>query len=418
MLKIGQRIRTASGRILRVVEGPLGGTAGGEGAAFKAEEKAGAPPSIVKVFLDPALRTERLRRTRWLVAQKLDRVCPAIYAPVDVVESPDAFGYATRFAPGMDFEQFVAGGTPPPLPAAIQTGVVLAHAVDELHRRAIAHGDLHFRNVRLHRAGDLVRVGLIDLDAFAAPGFPSTAFGCEFYWAPEQRVAVETGQPFPVNIETERFALAVLLHELLLWNHPAGGCGGDAGAMAAVSGKFWAFDPIHRVAAADAGLPVGVLNARLLLLFRRSFARPLAERPSAAEWREALLAALKSTWVCERCGGAAVIDDAKVSCPMCGEDYPRLSLVLAAGVEVALRDGSTELGRADFGGAATISSRHAVVRRRGPAYRLESLGRNGTFQWDRSGSKWVRLPDRKEVPVAPGDRLRFADVEAKLMVAS
>ncbi len=411
MLTAGDSVKTVSGERLKLVEA-IGD--GGEGSAFKVR-RAGGAFGVLKTFKDETARSERLRRTRFLISQDLDRTCSAITAPIELVDTREAYGHVSDLAEGIDLEAFFQEPAPP-LIATVQTALAVAHAVDALHGAGIAHGDLHLKNVKVKQQGNAWHVKLIDLDGFAAAGFASPVAGALLYMPPEVNEAVLANRPVQIDETTDRFSLAILLHELLIWAHV--GCAGrnEEETREAMYGGKWVFDPVYGRAPSGIGLPPTALNAELQGLFRRAMSSQPSGRPSAAEWRDALQRAFWSIWQCPRCGGAVVVDSSKRACPYqaCGQPYPRLALALGSGGRITLDEAATVVGRALLGGRESVSSTHAVIRRQGPEYWIEDRGRNGTWRSDRRGG-WIRLPPGKSVLLRPGDVVKFASVEARFV---
>ncbi len=412
MLTIGSSVRTVSGESLKVVE-ILGD--GGEGSAFKVRRSGGAV-GVLKAFKDPSARTERLRRTRFLIAERPNRSCTAILSPLDVVDTPDVYGHVSDLAPGVDLEALFAEPAPPLL-GRIQIALVVAHAVDVLHGLGIAHGDLHLKNVKTNHRRNAWQVGVIDLDGFAAPGWPSPIAGALLYMPPEVNDALKAGRAVTLDATTDRFALAMLLHELLLWAHVACTGRNEEETHEAMYGGKWHFDPVYGRAPAGIGMPSTALNPELQGLFRRAMSSAPAGRPTPSEWRDALRHAFHAIWQCPRCGGEVIVDASKRICPYCTEAYPRLALEFASGARVVLDDAATRVGRDLLGGSDAVSSTHAIIQRIGPEYRIEDRGRNGTWRSDRRGG-WVRLPAGKPVLLRPGDVVRFANVETRLVAVA
>lgn len=409
MLTIGSRIRTLSGESLKIVEG-LGD--GGEGSAFKVHRASGGVGAL-KVFKDPSARAERLRRTRFLISARPNQICAAIMSPIDVVDTADVYGHLSDLAPGVDLEAFFADPAPPLL-GRIQIALVVAHAVDVLHGLGIAHGDLHLKNVKTNSHRNAWKVGLIDLDGFAAPTFPSPIAGALLYMPPEVNEALKASRPVTIDETTDRFALAMLLHELLLWAHVACVGRNEEETHEAMYGGKWQFDPVYGRAPAGIGMPSTALNPELQGLFRRAMSSAPTARPTPSEWRDALRRAFHAIWQCPRCGGEVIVDASKRICPYCTETYPRLALELASGARVVLDDAATRVGRDLLGGSDAVSSTHAIIQRIGPEYRIEDRGRNGTWRSDRRGG-WMRLPAGKPVLLRPGDVVKFANVQARFV---
>jgi hypothetical protein len=99
----------------------------------------------------------------------------------------------------------------------LQVVTRLARAVRRLHFAGLAHSDLSNKNVLIDPRGGNACV--IDIDSLVVPGIaPPTVLGTPGYMAPE----VLAGHATP-SIATDRHALAVLIHQLLLGRHPLQG---------------------------------------------------------------------------------------------------------------------------------------------------------------------------------------------------
>lgn len=112
-------------------------------------------------------------------------------------------GSVSPYADGVDLESLFEQPAPP-LIETVQIALVIAHALDVLHQSGVAHGDIHLKNVKVKREAGAWRVALIDLDGFAAPGFPAPVAGAYHYMAPEIFEALEAKKPVQVDMRTDR----------------------------------------------------------------------------------------------------------------------------------------------------------------------------------------------------------------------
>jgi DNA-binding helix-hairpin-helix protein with protein kinase domain len=285
-----------------------------------------------------------------------------------------------------------------------------------MHKRQIAHGDLHAENLIIDHIGSVFQLHVIDFDNFNAPGVPRPPMvGQNLYLAPELRAALAKGKHAIPDLYTDRFALGVLMHEIILLRHVAAGADeNEADFEKAMCSGRWLQDPAatDRPKGSSGGYPVEVLNADLGRLFRSALSLSPPKRPSPMDWESELGRAINSVYCCPYCGGPCLVDVSKVKCPLCDRAFPALIAVVNRRTSIDLSGGATPIGRKDLGGSMKVSSRHAVFRRVGGETWIESFGSNGTYRWN--GSGWTRLPDRKPVIVQSGDRLRIADVEVQL----
>lgn len=409
VLAVGSTLRSESGTDYRIVS-EIG--AGGQAVAFKASELGTGRDVAVKLFHAGGTGASTESRTRFLIGQGLHRSCPALCGPVQFVRAGGSIGHVAPWASGILLEDFLAG-PPRSFLEHVQLALSLAHVVDRLHGRQLAHGDLSARNLMVAPEGEVLRLCVIDLDNFAAPRqAPPPCLGQILYMAPE----VHDGRSTP-DVATDLFSLAVLLHEILLLVHPF--CPG-----AATPAEFqanlecgWLHDPQNPIArgAADArsGYDSRLLDEGLARLFRAGLGRDPGARPSAAHWVEGLSRALTHVFICPRdgCGYPTLVDPSKRDCPGCARPYP-LYRVVATGFQAVVDAAAMPLGRAQLGDP-TVSNRHAVLRRLGPEAWLETLDSlNGTHAW--TGASWSRLKPGARVLLRPGARFRLGSVELRV----
>lgn len=408
-MRTGDEVRTNSGRRLRV-DGEL--PPGVQATPYRVTDLSTRDSGVLKVFPSPTPAGRR--RLEALIEAGLHRVCSVLCAPTDLVTAGGVVGHVSALAPGRPLEQ--AQDEPGPFPEQLTLALALAHALDALHRRGWAHGDLHGGNIFVFRDATGASIYLIDFDNFAAARVPEPpCLGHALYMAPELRKAMADKRTSVVpDVRSDRFALTVVLHEIILLRHPAAGAAAtdEAFSRAMCEGR-WPDDPatVGRSAGVVGGYPVETLHADLARLFRRGFSLAPDERPSAGEWATTLRAAVSQVFACPGCSAPCLVDSSKRSCPACRAPYPTLTLVLPGG-PVALAQASLPIGRDHLGGASHVSTRHAIFRRVGPDTMVESFGQNHTFRWTADG--WLQIPDRTPVLIQAGDRLRFADVEVAI----
>ncbi len=90
----------------------------------------------------------------------------------------------------------------------------LARALSRLHAQGVVHADLKPEHILVERAGDAVRVRLIDFDSGFLEGEPPDEIeGDPLYMAPEAYLRMR-GENVPVTRAADTFALGVLTHWL------------------------------------------------------------------------------------------------------------------------------------------------------------------------------------------------------------
>jgi DNA-binding helix-hairpin-helix protein with protein kinase domain len=168
----------------------------------------------------------------------------------------------------------------------------LARAVGRLHKTGLAHSDLSPNNIYVDP--DSGRIIIIDLDGLVVRDFvPAQVVGTPEYIAPE----VLEGQGLP-NPKTDLHALAVLVHQLLLYRHPLRGpktfsaVAEDDERLLLGRGGIYVDHPQDKSnRPSESFWPSGLLGETLATLFRRALVDGLRApdvRPSASQWEEAI----------------------------------------------------------------------------------------------------------------------------------
>ncbi|MBI4641458.1 MAG: hypothetical protein HY731_12235, partial [Candidatus Tectomicrobia bacterium] len=298
MIRHGNVIKSDSGRHIRV-DSLI--KAGGQGEAYRATDLDTGQLGVLKVFYDRFDRADTLKRLHFLVDQQLDKACPVLRGPTELINRNGTVGHYAPHAPGQSLEEFLSN----PSSTFVENlllAISVTHAVSVLHQRQIAHGDLHADNFLVNKIGAVPQLYAIDLDNFNTPGVPTPGcVGHNLYIAPELRQALAVGKPAIPDICTDRFALGVLLHEILLFKHVAAGADTDeATFQKAMCSGIWLQDParIDHLSGIVGGYPVEVLNTDLARLFRQSMSLNGRERPSADQWETALCQAIDKVYLC------------------------------------------------------------------------------------------------------------------------
>ena len=408
MLDQGQTLKTRFGRKL-VIERLL--DTGGQAEIYLTKDLKTGRLTVLKKFHHQFAPRPTVERIQFLIAQRFPDACPEILAPFDLIENKKFVAHLTDYADGQSLEEHLVT-TKNTLKENILIAMELTRIMAELHRRGIAHGDLHAYNIRIRKNGAGYVLYLIDLDNYYCDGVaPPPMIGQRLYLAPELQVAMEQDQPALPDIFTELFALGILIHEIVLLKHIAAGADADEQQfLKAMYQGHWLHDPANaeHPLVNPGGYPVKILNAELARYFRLALSHDRDRRTTAEQWHRALENTLDNIHVCSHCGGDCIIDASKIQCPFCGRPYPALQLRVN-GTIIDLQESGIMVGRANLNGTPLVSMNHAVFRRIGPQTWMESVGRNGTWRW--SGSQWIRLPDKKPVLVQKNDQLKFADLE-------
>lgn len=216
----------------------------------------------------------------------------------------------------------------------------VARAVSRMHNAGLAHADLSERNVLIDPSTG--RAVIIDLDSLVVTGmYPPEVLGTPGYIAPE----VMATKSLPLNdprrkhpcAETDKYALAVMIHKYLLERHPLEGRRVFSGASAEQEEEN-----AHGVRALysehpqdQANRPIGddwlrsaILGQKVEELFRQTFVDGLVDprrRPAAGEWETALDSAFGMLLACPNPNCThkffVVTNAGQPKCPYCKSLY-------------------------------------------------------------------------------------------------
>lgn len=383
-------------------------TAGAQGGAYLVRGPGGK--ELAAKVLHPHVATpEAARRLDALIALDLPSRSPALAAPTVRLDPRHGLGALMPAAEGEPLEEVITSSRLG-LVEGLGLGAVLGRALAEMEAVGFGHGDIAASNVVVARRAGYLDARLIDFDNFVsvARGCPEPAFdGQELYAAPE----ILAGRSKP-GIAGDRFALAVLLHEVLLHRHPFAGIHDGRlrdDVVRAMQAAAWPDDPYAAASARTppGATPVGVLPADVHDLFRRALqaADPRA-RPSAAECARTCEDALGNVYACEGCGESFVNQPTRYACPWCGERAA--AYVLDMGIaKIPLVAMATVVGRDQLGGSTMVSRRHAAFERRGFGLRVTDLSANRTAVCRRG--RWTELGVGDAMDVGAGDTVKFSD---------
>ncbi len=209
----------------------------------------------------------------------------------------------------------------------VNTAANLCLAVQTVHRVDAVIGDFQERNILV---SDTTQVTLVDCDSMQFIGADGRKFLCGVgrpeFMAPE--LAGLDLRVQPREQPSDLFALAVHIHQLLMaGNHPFMrgdwlGAGPQPDAFSLAQAGSWAGGPGSSLKTHPLAPPLTFLPADLQQLFVRAFtegARTPTRRPTAREWREALLQIEVTT--CAR--GGHQVPVTTDSCPWCAVEDAR-----------------------------------------------------------------------------------------------
>ena len=272
--------------------------AGGSGVVYLANDTLLQRPVVLKLLKRGALTLEQMRRTQLREARLASAIDhPNVCAIYEVGEADDEAFIVMQYIPGKSLDKLIAEG-PASLELVLSGGIQIADGLAAAHSLGIFHRDLKPANVMLTDGG-LIKIldfGLArrltpeqaDFDP-SGPNKPRTAAegatytargGTIAYMAPEQFV---TGQS---SVQSDIFALGVLLYELATGRHPFHRP--DAPEFQSIRAIQFADPPAMREIVP--GLPVELESVILRCLEKQ----PSSRFSSAADVRESLKTVMRA----------------------------------------------------------------------------------------------------------------------------
>jgi serine/threonine protein kinase len=215
----------------------------------------------------------------------------------------------------------------------------VARAVQKMHASGLAHSDLSERNVLVDPVSG--KANIIDLDTLVVTGlYPPDVLGTEGFIAPEvmatRRLPFQDSNRKHPCAETDKHALAVLIHRFLLERHPLDGPRFIKGASSedeheALYGQHALYSE-HRSDQSNRPkghyLSAAILGKTIDDLFHKTFVDGLSKptaRPTANAWADALASAYDLLLACPNVSCSHrwfVLTDLRApTCPYCGTRY-------------------------------------------------------------------------------------------------
>ncbi|OBB77409.1 protein kinase [Mycobacterium sp. 852014-52144_SCH5372336] len=317
----------------------------GEGTIYEIADR---PDRVAKIF-HPGLKDLDAKRAKVaaMVASPPDNAMQSdgfvvLTWPLHVVDGDGSSGYMMSRVDTSNAVEIHAVSNPSgrmnPLPSApqwtphitwfhlVSVAANLCLAVETVHKVDAVIGDFQERNILVN---DTTRVTLVDCDSMQFTDDSGNQFLCGV-GRPEFTAPELAGQNLATTARrkpSDLFALAVHIHQLLMGgNHPFQrgtwmGGGEQPDALTLAKTGQWAGGPGSALHSHPLAPPVDFLPGQLQALFIRAFTDGAGNpdaRPTAAEWRQALLAVRVTN--CPR-GHQVPIETSR--CPWCIIDDER-----------------------------------------------------------------------------------------------
>lgn len=309
---------------------------GGQGIVYRTQY----PQVLIKGYTkkDEHARLRWQQHIAWLVNQDLGGL--KLARPLALLAAP-RFGYVMELMDGLVplqslLDSFVNAEEAASADYLRQGGLQrririlsqLARTLNQLHTRGMLYGDLSPSNIFVSDDPEHAETWLIDCDNISLEAHSGLTLHTADYGAPE----VVRGDALLSSL-TDSWGFAVIAYQLLTHNHPFKGelvsDGEPEEEQAALRGERpWVNDTQDDANQCFVNLPLQLIEySKLPALFSRCFEQGLhrpSERPSMAEWLEALVEVDERTYCCTGCGSTSLlpVDENSVedaSCFFCDE---------------------------------------------------------------------------------------------------
>ena len=198
-----------------------------------------------------------------------------------------------------------------------------------MHLRGLCHSDLNPNNFLVNlKTG---KTSLIDCDGLVVPGFAEAGvYGMKKYMAPE----IVMGKAMP-TINTDKFSLAVLIYQTLLFSHPLEGpkfhhadVDKDEALAFGAEALYIEHPTDHSNRPNPLAYTTDLFTARVKNLFLRAFTDGLKDplkRPQPGDWEAALMRMADRIVQCQnpKCpmSSFVVTESNSFICPWCKAPY-------------------------------------------------------------------------------------------------
>jgi DNA-binding helix-hairpin-helix protein with protein kinase domain len=337
------------------------------------------------------------------------------------------FGYVMRIYPPeyKEFGRFLLAREKfHSVKATVDAAINTAAALVTLHDKGYSYQDLNDDNLAINPAnGDVL---FCDNDNVVGQGMTSGIKGKQRYMAPE----VVRGDKMP-DKRTDRFSLAVVLHLILLRNHPLEGAKTNVPVLtASVDRIIFGTEPLYMFDEQDdRNRPVPGLHNNAIRLcpyypayipgvFKRTFSQDNMLRDgryvSARDWLHSLMRLKSSIAACPYCKDEIFLADTQpIVCPSCRKDVQsagHIKFARRANIEVTVPifDGICLYGYHLSGGLAGFNTTTGCIITKDERFGLENQSTQNWTITAAGGANAVKNPG-EVVPLNPGMKIDFGN---------
>lgn len=318
---------------------------GGQGVVYTTE----LPQTLIKGFTnkDESVKKRWREHIEWLIRQNLQDL--KLARPLVLLKEP-RMGYVMELMDGLIplkdlFDSFIKASddisedNPAPhiqdyldqggLKRRVGILCQLARTLNQLHGRGMLYGDISPDNIFVSDDINHTETWLIDCDNISFESHPGLAVYTPEYGAPE----LVRGEAMLSSL-TDCWSFAVVAYQLLTHNHPLKGSLVNDGEPEVEDEAFrgvhpWINDPDNLDNENFSNLPIQLIeNSNLPALFQQTFGLGMhspIERPTMAQWLEALTEVDEHLFSCPECGGYSLLpieefNSDEIPCFFCDEN--------------------------------------------------------------------------------------------------
>ena len=401
---------------------------GGQGVVYTTE----LPQTLIKGFTnkDESVKKRWRAHIEWLIRQDLQDL--KLARPLVLLKEP-RMGYAMELMEGLIplkdlFDSFIKASDdiseedPAPhiqdyldqggLKRRIGILCQLARTLNQLHSRGMLYGDISPDNIFVSNDVDHTETWLIDCDNISFESHSGLAVHTPEYGAPE----LVRGEAMLSSL-TDCWSFAVVAYQLLTHNHPLKGNLVNDGEPEIEDEAFrgehpWINDPDNFDNESFINLPIQLLeNSNLPALFQQTFGLGMhspIERPTMAQWLEALTEIDEHLYICSECGGQTLLafEDLgdELCCFFCEKAVSEDLVIFEEFIQLSGEEESNKF--ADVSMSCVPTGRKVCIQ---PGGRKELKRLLPSFSYDKVPSDHIQLEyDDEKLVVTPVEPLHIS----------
>jgi serine/threonine protein kinase len=289
----------------------------------------------------------------------------------------------------------------------------LARTLNQLHSRGMLYGDISPDNIFVSDDINHTETWLIDCDNISFESHPGLAVYTPEYGAPE----LVRGEAMLSSL-TDCWSFAVVAYQLLTHNHPLKGNLVNDGEPEIENEAFrgehpWINDPDNLDNENFSNLPIQLIeNSNLPALFQQTFGLGMhspIERPTLAQWLEALTEVDEHLFTCSECGGYSLLPMEEfyldeILCFFCDENMANDLVIFEEFIQLSEQEKNEKYP--DLKEKKMATGRRVCIQ---PGDKKELKRLMPTFSYDKIPSDHIQLEyDDEKLVITPVEPLHIS----------